>query len=39
MDDQEDMGGVDASGVDSALDMLGEAEQAADDIEAKMEME
>ena len=39
MDDQEDMGGVDAGGVDSALDMLGEAEQAVDDIEAKMEME
>ena len=39
MDEQEDMGGVDASGVDSALDMLGEAEQAVDDIEAKMEME
>ena len=38
MDDQEDMGGVDAGG-DSALDMLGEAEQAVDDIEAKMEME
>ena len=29
----------DFGGMDSALDMLGEAEQAADDIEAKVALE
>ena len=32
-----DLGEMDVA--DSALDMLGEAEQAVDDIEAKMDME
>ena len=35
-----EMGGeMDVTGHDSALDMLGEAEQAVDDIEAKMDLE
>lgn len=38
----EDLGGDefgDMDGMDSALDMLGEADQAADDIAAKMDLE
>ena len=39
MDEGEDFGGeMDVTG-NSALDMLGEAENAVDDIEAKMDLE
>lgn len=38
-EEQQDFGGeMDVTG-NSALDMLGEAEQAVDDIEAKMDLE